>query len=188
MSLETAENPLILMDGISLKKEFSLPVTDEALLKVFADDMPEPAVLAVWSAASVCWAQWDGKEMYFAGEKPEASLIYELRLFNREGEIHLVRKGNQFCGRCITDGEGEPSAYVDTFSRLWGEKISESHGFVTLRDKDRKIELTVPCEEEGSYYGLTTRNYVGINEETGQAGYRDYRFVSIEAADWEGGK
>ncbi len=108
MSLETAENPLILMDGISLKKEFSLPVTDEALLKVFADDMPEPAVLAVWSAASVCWAQWDGKEMHFAGEKPEASLVYELRLFNRDKEIHLVRRGNRFTGRCIIDGEGNP--------------------------------------------------------------------------------
>lgn len=188
MSLELAQKPLALVEGKGFRKELALPVTEEALLQVFTENMQEPATLAVWSAASVRWAKWDGKEMHFAGEKPEASLVYELRLFNRDKEIHLVRRGNRFTGRCIIDGEGEPSAYVDSFSRLWGEKISESHGFVTSRDKDRKIELTVPCEEKGKYYGLTTRNYVGTNEETGQAGYRDYRFVSIEAADWEGGK
>ena len=56
-----------------------------------------------------------------------------------------------------------------------------------LEDAARKLKQILPqAEERAKYYGLVTRSYIGY-EATGQAGYADYRYVRIAAADVEGG-
>jgi len=85
------------------------------------------------------------------------------------------------------DDDGDDDFYVDSFSRLWGERTNSAGDWITLTDKPRKISMTLPCTfDDKKFYGLTTRNYIGSDEATGLSGYVDYRFVAIEPADWDG--
>ena len=60
-------------------------------------------------------------------------------------------------------------------------------GYMKLEDAARKLKQILPqAEGHAKYYGLVTRSYIGY-EATGQAGYADYRYVRIAAADVEGG-
>ena len=76
----------------------------------------------------------------------------------------------------------EQQSYVDSISPLWGETSGEAPaGYARLKDEDRQLELVVPVSEQGSRYGLVTRNYIMASPLTYQAGYGDYRYVSITA-------
>ena len=81
--------------------------------------------------------------------------------------------------------------YIDSISRFWGERNEEARdvpeGYMKLEDAARKLTQMLPrVEGQARYYGLVTRSYIGY-EATGQAGYTDYRYVRIAAADVEGG-
>lgn len=57
----------------------------------------------------------------------------------------------------------------------------------TLRDRERKLKLTMPAlMEPCRYVGLVTRSYIGIHEKTARAGYIDDRFLAIVPADMKG--
>lgn len=143
------------------------------------------ATVVVWQVNTIRWGKWEQGTLAFAdGQEAKTALWLECRIFNEEKELHLARQKDQFTGRLVEDGAGEATEYVDACSRFWGECKAWEAGWMTLRDDDRKLSLTVP-EAEGTarFYGLVTRNYIGIHEKTAQAGYTDYRYVKIASAD-----
>lgn len=92
--------------------------------------------------------------------------IVRLRLFNDEAEYHFWREGTRLKGRIRKDGEGrEKCDIIETAMLLRGviggqlRKLTEFNGKNKLR--------------------ILTRNYIGYQPETGQAGYVDSRFVKF---------
>ena len=58
---------------------------------------------------------------------------------------------------------------------------------MTLVDRDRKLSMKIPSiGAKAKDYALVTRSYIGINKQTAQAGYTDYRFKAIIPADMKG--
>ena len=185
MSLELAKKPLALADGLTkwkkgLHEEGTLQDIVPRYIKGTAD-------VAVWQRQRIVCCIFDGQAIQLAGQGAfEEEQVLEVRIFNEKEELHLWRRGSAYEGRYVADGEGDSQSHVDCLARLWGHTTACDGTFATLTDKERFLELTVPCHEKADYYGLVTRNYIEADEKTGQAGYCDYRFVRIEAA--EGGE
>ena len=158
--------------------DISLPSV-EAL---FASKLHEPSTMIVWQIHRLDWCRvLEGRIVSTEELNVEAWL--ELRAFNADEEIHLKRAGDRFVGRYVVDELGDENYFVDSFARLWGERVGASDGYVRLKDASRKLEMNVPCDAgDADWYGLLTRNYIGSDRETGLSGYVDYRFVSIESA------
>lgn len=142
-------------------------------------------IFVAWQIQSIIWGKFDGEK--FASTEPfDVDDWLECRIFNTDEEIHLKRSGEKFVGRYVQDAEGTGNFYVDSFSRLWGERKNSVDGWITLRDDSRKISVTIPCDDgDKKFYGLLTRNYIGSDAATGLSGYVDCRFVAIELA-WDG--
>lgn len=144
-------------------------------------------IFIAWQIQSIVWGKFDGEKLLL---KENISLnfddILEYRIFNQREEIHLKRLRKNFVGRYVRDERGTENFYVDSFSRLWGERKNSMDGWITLRDDSRKISITIPCDDgDKKFYGLLTRNYIGSDAATGLSGYVDCRFVAIESA-WDG--
>ena len=160
---------------------------DIELMNVLREKFTEPGTVVVWQKQSLLWDKWDGSDFVINKDetiKPED--ILELRLFNENAELRLVRQGKGFTGRIIRDDGQGWRLYIDTVSRMWGQKEgnADEQGFVTLKDTGRSLQMKVPAPMINSeYYGLKTRNYVGEVGDMGQLGYSDYRFVAIEATE-----
>ena len=150
------------------------------------------ANVVVWQVHGITWGRWQNGSLKLAGDAAKkCSLWLELRVFNEEEELHLKKSGDLWLGRWRKDGVGEATEYVDSISRFWGEMVEAAdlpEGYMKLEDAARKLKQILPqAEERAKYYGLVTRSYIGY-EATGQAGYADYRYVRIAAADVEGGR
>ncbi|MBR2214454.1 MAG: hypothetical protein IJ849_01690 [Selenomonadaceae bacterium] len=191
MGLELAKEPLKLKDFAPRQPEkVEIAATLDALKDIAAKFMPRAASLVLWARDGIVWGAWDGQDFTAPGDMPLPANWVELRLFNATEEIYLWQKGETLIGRYIADKPGEGGKAVDSFSRLWGQKAADQDNlppnFVRLRDVSRKLELVIPFVTTGklpTWYGLTTRNYVGCDEKTGLAGYVDYRYVTIESAE-----
>ena len=139
-------------------------------------------IFVAWQVQSIVWGKFDGEKI-----SSNVDDWLECRIFNENEEIHLKRDGKTFVGRYIRDENGTGDFYVDSFSRFWGERTASTGDWITLTDARRKISMTLPCSDDNKkFYGLTTRNYIGSDNLTGLSGYVDYRFVTIEPADWDG--
>ena len=174
------------------KKFFELidcPTTE--IEKILREKISE-GIFVAWQVQSVTWGKFDGERLLLKDDAaPDLDDWLECRIFNRQEEIHLKRAGNNFIGRFVRDEAGTGTFYVDSFSRLWGERTSATGDWITLTDAPRKISMTLPCAVvDKKSYGLLTRNYIGSDaarqDATGLSGYVDYRFVAIEPADWDG--
>lgn len=187
MSLETAKQRLALKHCTSHIKPMPARAIggQEELEALLRETMTANAVVVLWEMQAIIWGKWkDGKISFASGEEVVPEYWQELRVFNGNEELHLRRVGDSFTGRYRKDeGEDGATAYVDSFSRFWGEKTVSSDGFVTLVDSSRKLKLVIPAEDGSRWYGLQTRNYVGSDKETGLSGYADYRFVHIASAE-----
>ena len=144
--------------------------------------------IVIWTYAEITWGIWNGEEICTSGDCVNFKDILELRAFNEQEELHLVREDNVLEGRYVEDGIGSNTYYVDSFARLFGERDMQAdipQGFVRLSDPKRKLEMDVVCDEDlvgVQYLGLETRNYVGADEKTGLSGYVDYRFIAVRPA------
>lgn len=164
------------------------PVMEE-LLEQVRRYILRRADVVVWSMDRIQWGIWDGQSFHWCGEAPEIINWQEIRIFNRQEELHLRWTGDALDGRFLQDKEGTGGKAVDSFSRFWGKKSPDRKemppGFVCLQDVSRKLKMALPFQGDSTdieWFGLTTRNYVGSDEETGLSGYVDYRFVAIESA------
>ena len=182
-SLELKE--LAAPDVIPIKIQ---PVMED-VLELVRNHIHRRAEVVVWAMDRIQWGIWDGQTFQWCGEAPEISSWQEIRMFNRQEELFLRWTGGALEGRFLRDNEGTGSNVVDSFSRFWGKKAPNQQGmppgFVRLQDTSRKLQMELPFQGDTTsieWYGLTMRNYVGSDEETGLSGYMDYRFVAIESA------
>ena len=112
-----------------------------------------------------------------------------MRVFNKDEELYIGKSKIRYIKDFQVDSntpEKETMEYVESRSRLWGEKESVKQGFAVLHDKERQIKMTVPYvgenteKDKGTYYELILRSYIGYNKTTGQAGYAYYRYADIK--------
>lgn len=192
MSIELAlEDRMCIRQGSSERCPLSLARSEAALCEKLEELGMKEADVVVWQVHGIAWGRWQGGSLKLAGDAAKkCSLWLELRVFNEEEELHLKKSGDLWLGRWRRDGAGEAVEYVDSISRFWGERVEAadaSESYMKLEDAARKLKQILPqVEERAKYYGLVTRSYIGY-EATGQAGYADYRYVRIAAADVEGG-
>lgn len=108
--------------------------------------------------------------------------LVRLRAFNKDKELHLWRSGQDVKGRLRVDTEGDTTDYIETDLYLWGNPADGApEGYVHLKE-ERGWDAVVPFDgtlPKNGVLRLATRNYIGYDEETCQAGYVDSRFVSI---------
>ena len=192
MSIELAlEDQMCIQQGSSERLAVSLARKEAALCEKLETLGMKEANVVVWQVHGIVWGCWQNGSLKLAGDVAKnCSLWLELRVFNEEEELHLKKSGDMWLGRWRKDGAGEATEYVDSISRFWGERVEAAdapEGYMKLEDAARKLKQILPqAEERAKYYGLVTRSYIGY-EATGQAGYADYRYVRIAAADVEGG-
>ena len=192
MSIELAlEDQMCIQQGSSERLAVSLARKEAALCEKLETLGMKEANVVVWQVHGITWGRWQNGSLKLAGDVAKnCSLWLELRVFNEEEELHLKKSGDLWLGRWRKDGAGEATEYVDSISRFWGERVEAAdapEGYMKLEDAARKLKQILPqAEERAKYYGLVTRSYIGY-EATGQAGYADYRYVRIAAADVEGG-
>lgn len=192
MSIELAlEDQMCIQQGSSERLAVSLARKEAALCEKLETLGMKEANVVVWQVHGIVWGCWQNSSLKLAGDVAKnCSLWLELRVFNEEEELHLKKSGDLWLGRWRKDGAGEATEYVDSISRFWGERVEAAdapEGYMKLEDAARKLKQILPqAEEHAKYYGLVTRSYIGY-EATGQAGYADYRYVRIAAADVEGG-
>lgn len=107
----------------------------------------------------------DGKVQWLGGE-PELDDIHlvRFRAFNEDREYHFWRSGQEIKGRLRSDGPGVNTEYMDTA--------------MVLRSMVAKPLKSLQEFTEGEI-SICTRNYVGYNSDTCQAGYVDSRFVNF---------
>ena len=193
MSIELAlEDQMYIQQGSSERLSVSLARKEAALCEKIETLGMKEANVVVWQVHGITWGRWQNGSLKLAGDAAKkCSLWLELRVFNEEEELHLKKSGDLWLGRWRKDGVGEATEYVDSVSRFWGEMVEAAdlpEGYMKLGDAARKLKQILPqAEERAKYYGLVTRSYIGY-EATGQAGYADYRYVRIAAADVEGGR
>lgn len=193
MSTELAlEDQMYIQQGSSERLAVSLARKEAALCEKIETLGMKEANVVVWQVHGITWGRWQNGSLKLAGDAAKkCSLWLELRVFNEEEELHLKKSGDLWLGRWRKDGVGEATEYVDSISRFWGEMVEAAdlpEGYMKLEDAARKLKQILPqAEERAKYYGLVTRSYIGY-EATGQAGYADYRYVRIAAADVEGGR
>ena len=193
MSIELAlEDQMYIQQGSSERLAVSLARKEAARCEKIETLGMKEANVVVWQVHGIVWGCWQNGSLKLAGDVAKnCSLWLELRVFNEEEELHLKKSGDLWLGRWRKDGVGEATEYVDSISRFWGEMVEAAdlpEGYMKLEDAARKLKQILPqAEERAKYYGLVTRSYIGY-EATGQAGYADYRYVRIAAADVEGGR
>ena len=192
MSIELAlEDQMCIQQGSSERLAVSLARKEAALCEKLETLGMKEANVVVWQVHGIVWGCWQNGSLKLAGDVAKnCSLWLELRGVNEEEELQLKKSGDLWLGRWRKDGAGEATEYVDSISRFWGEMVEAAdlpEGYMKLEDAARKLKQILPqAEEHAKYYGLVTRSYIGY-EATGQAGYADYRYVRIAAADVEGG-
>lgn len=144
----------------------------------------ERGIVILWQLHAVTWGRFANEQITLAGGVEVNPLyITELRVFDENAELYLLRSGDEFTGRWRIDGTGEEvQYYIDSFSPLWGTREENVTGsYAVLADRERGLRMEVPVEEEAEQYGLLTRGYIVADENTGQAGYDDHRFVKIDS-------
>ena len=187
MSMTHALNRLVCQSGTCHREIFFVDGND--LAEAVTARVKEQATVVMWQVRGIVWQIYRPMRVNEVINNLQNSL--EARIFTGNAELFLQREQNGFRVRFVEDGTGDPVKFVDSFSRFWG-KIDQTNidgEFVHLADKNRKISLTVPFLQDVQnieYLGLTTRNYIAADKSTGLAGYVDYRFLSVDSADYNG--
>ena len=167
----------------SLIEDMAIPATMADLQAKLQELDFQTGVFVLWHVDAISWGKWESGQLHFPDKAPRDGLLLEVRVFNENEELYLLKRGGGFQGRYRKDGEGEEAEYIDSASRFWGRKTQAqecAEGFMRLVDSDRKLQMLLPATgADAEYYALETRSYVGVNEKTAQAGYVDYRFKAI---------
>lgn len=141
--------------------------------------------VAAWMVNELKLGYYENGRFCFAdGSNLEEKYLLELRVFNKQQELHLIKNEDRLCASIITDGYGDDVKSVDSTSVMFGkreEAVQLPSGFAKLIEEGRKISLVIPAKESAEKYMLTTRSYITYHGVTGQAGYGYHRWVEIVA-------
>lgn len=180
-------------EGFMYKREyFSISINDSSsIINILNEHDVKEATVIIWMVNGIFWGKLNDNNITLLNVKDiNWRLCQEVRIFNNISELHLrILNDNKATGRIVIDYDKngkedvKTSEYVDTVSRLWGENDDCDNEKLVLCDHSRKLTLTLPVEKVGNtkarFYGLKTRNYIEMNDDTYQVGYGDYRYVEI---------
>lgn len=174
LNLQKGLSKTIALEPISLTKE--------AIKDTVTKYIGSSAVIVVWQINQIAWGKLsDGDIIFFEMNEWNIEFCQEMRVFNDNKEIQLVKNGNKLSGRLRIDGSGDETVYVDSIAPMWGRAVNFINGFTSLADEARKLHLNVPESiASGKRCGLVTRNYVVSDRATGLSGYGDYRFLALQ--------
>lgn len=181
MTLELAKEPLQIHSGTCSRQTIH---SKETLPLLTGQHMHDGAAAVIWQMNRLIWGRWEqGRLRLSDNSEWDDVYVLEARIFNEAEELHVYRTGGTYTGRYVCDGQGDQACeYADSLARLWGEAASSAQtaeGFVALIDAQRHLHMDVPAAKGAAYYDLITRNYIGVHDQTGQAGYVDFRFKAI---------
>lgn len=179
---------------LSIKRDIIPEITPVASLQDIAHTEQElgkllgnKATVVIWLMNRIVWTTYADGRIELDDEASVIDYWQEMRAFNEQGELHLLRSGAYFSGRIVKDKEETADwahGYVDSISPIWGENTGYANGKVHLEDADRKLNLEIPVSDGNAVkYGLVTRSYIHTDEETGLTGYGDYRYLAIEGME-----
>ena len=156
-----------------------------ALMQCLADNLSGNATVVIWQMQKVVFGTWQNGILALT-DTIDTEPVYwlELRAFNDNEEIHLIREAECFDGRLRRDVPGTGSQCVDSASPLWGERTAVFDNCAVLEDRARKIKMEIPVKDTtGKKYGLVIRSYIEEDRETGLSGYYDYRYMAVEVLE-----
>ncbi|MCR5176851.1 MAG: hypothetical protein K6C05_08370 [Anaerovibrio sp.] len=188
MAINTKYNELIIkrdiIPEITSVSSLSSVMEVENTLNNFIGDK---AIVVIWLMDRIIWTTCTNGHIELDDKASVIDYWQEMRAFNEKGEVHLVRMGDEFSGRCIVDTEASEDwkqGYVDSISPIWGENSGYEGGRVHLEDTDRKLMMDIPVRDgSAKSYGLVTRSYIQTDLTAGLSGYGDYRFLAVEAME-----
>ncbi len=185
--MKLATQPLHIETCKTERQDISVPATQDGLSSALQQAGLSNATAIFWQVHQVTCARVEGSALFLpAGVTLRPKLLLECRIFNVERELWMQQQDGQLVGRCLIDTDGDSTSYVDSLSRLWGERSSSDvgAGWMKLIDRDRKLSMILPtASETAKYYGLVMRSYIGVHPKTAQAGYVDFRYAAIVPAD-----
>ena len=146
--MELAEKALVVQHG-SYEKQMVHDTKDlQTLLQSY---VTADANVVLWQYNAIRWGRWmDGRLQMADGNAVSEDILLEVRAFNRDEELHVYRRDHAYTGRYIRDQGGTSSTYIDSVSRLWGEKVATQQGYVTLKDAQRFLTMTVSCDADAT--------------------------------------
>lgn len=166
----------------------SVPVTmnsQEDFEKILADNFKGVGTVVAYLDYAVMIGNFNGSKMEFPGydSKFDSAFIQKLRLFNKDKELFVWRTSEGFKARLRTDGDGAEINVIEAEQIVLGTDVEIGSDYSVLKEK-RGTRIILPLnnlnvDEKKKRLKIKTRNYVGFDEETGQAGYCDCRFVEF---------
>jgi CRISPR-associated protein (TIGR03984 family) len=117
----------------------------------------------------------------FVSPPLRAETLQQARLFGREAELLLWKKGTGWQARVIQDGSGEDGEYYDESHLLWGTDVEERQdGFALLREGQEGLRHAPPLPENVHLpVRLRVRHYLAYDTD-GQAYIAYSRLVDLE--------
>ena len=155
----------------------------------FAD---QNALVVAWLDYAVLIGRWEQQAfLFYNGDTLKDKHLQKLRVFNEERELHLWRSQGALKGRLRQDrtceeGQEVVVAHQALFGTRKGLRCDERFTELT-EDRGTALVLPVtnlPFDARGNlpknYRAcIKTYNYIGELENTGQATYKDCRFVGF---------
>lgn len=118
----------------------------------------------------------DKVELVLPSSDIELANIKELRAFNENKELHLVKQGDSFIGRIRVDSEGESCQVYDELQLIWGKATKSENGITELYE-DRGIKIKLPVEvEKNQRAAIKIRSYISSEKFE----FVDFRIIGIE--------
>lgn len=173
--------PFLHVRNLSVKYE-KKDLTCKNLAEALSLLSPDRYYVATWLVNEFKLGYYELGQFIFADASlVDEKFLLELRIFNEQQELHVVRKGTGLHVSIITDNKEGNTLTVDSSSQIFGKRVEADlpEGFVRLEEPGRKICFTIPATQKADKYYLKTRSYVEMNEKTGQAGFGFSRWVGI---------
>lgn len=168
-------------------KSDNVTLSDKEDLNTFlGENFKVEGTLVAYLDYAVMIGNFDGSKMEFPGyeSKFDSNFIQKLRLFNNDKELLIWKTSEGLKARLRTDGDGTEVNVIEAEQIVLGTNVETGSGYSVLKEK-RGTRIILPLnnlsvDEKKKRLKIKTRNYVGFDEETGQSGYCDCRFVEFK--------
>lgn len=118
----------------------------------------------------------DKVELVLPSSDIDLGNVKELRAFDENKELHLVKQGSSFTGRVRIDNQGESCEIYDELQLMWGKSINCENGMTELYE-DRGIRIQLPVEiRENQRVAVKIRSYISSE----RFEFVDFRIAGIE--------
>ena len=114
--------------------------------------------------------------------------VLEVRAFNENEELRVVKIGSKYIGRIRTDGEGKLCNVIVEDHLLWGNSVEKKDEKIYLRES-RGTEIVLEFDD---IHGINNINetkrlfltvYCYENDVSDDFGYDDFRFVKFSVKE-----